>query len=139
MLSKPLRWSKRSNDEIEKLILYLRSNWSVEITNRVLDLIDHAAGRIQTSPEQFPLFSKRKRAQRCVVSPQTSIFFRVDKDEIVIISVFDNRQSPRNESFESICTSINPSSSLSTSRYNAIYFSSHLMYSQSVSRVSRSF
>jgi plasmid stabilization system protein ParE len=95
MENRPLRWSTRAREENRKLTIYLLGEWGEKIATRVSGLIDKAAQRIHQTPEQFPIFSKHKRVRRCVVSPQTSIFFRVDKEEIIIISIFDNRQSPR--------------------------------------------
>jgi len=74
---------------------YLLNEWGAEITSRVNEQIDKTANRIHQTPHQFPVFLKRKNVRRCVMSPQTSIFFKINKDEIVIISVFDNRQSPK--------------------------------------------
>jgi plasmid stabilization system protein ParE len=74
---------------------YLLENWGVEVTQRVKQQIDTTVKRIAESPEQFPVFLKKKKVYRCIVTPQTSIFFEVTKHEIVITTIFDNRQSPR--------------------------------------------
>jgi plasmid stabilization system protein ParE len=95
MTDRQIRWSDRATDENENLSTYLLSEWGVEITIRVRNLIDDAATRIHRTPEQFPIFLKSMKVRRCVVSPQTSIFFKVYKKEIVIMSIFDNRQNPR--------------------------------------------
>ena len=95
MADKSLIWSDRALDENRKLLDYLLSEWGDEITSRVNEQIEKTAKRIQQAPDQFPIFSKRKNVRRSVVSPQTSIFFKVYRTEIVIISVFDNRQSPK--------------------------------------------
>jgi len=81
--------------ENDKLTDYLLAEWGVEIAQKVAQLIEDTADRIRRNPEHFPIFIKGKKIRRCVVSPQTSIFFKVNKDEIFIISLFDNRQSPR--------------------------------------------
>jgi plasmid stabilization system protein ParE len=95
MAHKSLRWSDRALEENTKLLDYLLNEWGVEITSRVNEQIDKTANRIHQRPYQFPVFSRRKNVRRCVMSPQTSIFFKINKTEIVIISVFDNRQNPK--------------------------------------------
>jgi plasmid stabilization system protein ParE len=95
MANRKIRWSDRATDENENLSTYLLSEWGVEVTIRVRNLIDEAVARIHRTPEHFAIFLKRKNVRRCVVSPQTSIFFKVYKKEIVIMSIFDNRQNPR--------------------------------------------
>lgn len=63
--------------------------------NRVKSEFTQAVSRIQSSPEQFPIFLKRKNIRRCVASPQTSIYFKVNKNDIEIYAVFDNRRNPK--------------------------------------------
>jgi len=94
MPGKRLKWSDRSLEENRRLIIYLYNEWGEEIAIKVQEQIDKATVRIQQSPEHFPIFSKRKHVRRCVMSPQTSIFFREFDKDILIISIFDNRQSP---------------------------------------------
>jgi plasmid stabilization system protein ParE len=95
MADKSLRWSERALKENRKLLDYLLSEWGEEITLRIKEQIDRSADRIHLSPEHFPVFLKSKNVRRCVVSPQTSIFFKVNRSEIVIVTLFDNRQSPK--------------------------------------------
>lgn len=90
-----LRWSDRALNETIRLAEYLMNEWGEEVTLRVKEQIDNSAVRIQQSPEHFAIFSKGKNIRRCVMSRQTSIFFKVYKNEILIISVFDNRQNPK--------------------------------------------
>jgi plasmid stabilization system protein ParE len=95
MPDKDLKWSDRSLEENRRLTIYLYNEWGEEIALRIQEQIDKAVIRIQRSPEHFQIFSKRKNIRRCVLSPQTSIFFREHKQDILIISIFDNRQSPK--------------------------------------------
>jgi len=90
-----IEWSERASAEYEKLVIYLQNEWGRDIAFRVTIEIDQKIVRIKNSPEQFPIFKKKKNVRRCVASPQTSIYFRVNKDMIEIMSVFDNRQNPR--------------------------------------------
>ncbi len=95
MAVKSLRWSASASGENGKLTYYLLSEWGEKVALRVSDQIDKTAERIQQTPDQFPLLSEHKNVRRAVISPQTSIFFKVYRTEIVIISVFDNRQHPK--------------------------------------------
>jgi plasmid stabilization system protein ParE len=94
-MSNSLFWSDRASKEYDKLLDYLLEEWGEEITLRVSLEINQTIDRIKNSPEHFPVFLKTKKIRRCVASPQTSIFFRVSKDVIIVISLFDNRQNPK--------------------------------------------
>jgi len=95
MPTKSLRWSAISLEEYGDLVDYLLSEWGENITLRIITEIEQTAIRINNSPEQFPIFIKGKKVRRCVLSPQTSIYFKELKNEIVIISLFDNRRDPK--------------------------------------------
>lgn len=86
-----LEWTERASAEYEKLAIYLLSEWGIVIAARVCKEIDQQIIRIKNSPEHFPVFRKKKKIRRCVASPQTSIYFRVNKDIIEVMAVFDNR------------------------------------------------
>ncbi len=90
-----LIWSERALEEFDKLQDYLLSEWDEEISKRVLTEIGQTIVRIQNYPEQFPYIKGGKKIRRCVASPQTSIYFQELKDSVVLVSIFDNRQSPR--------------------------------------------
>jgi plasmid stabilization system protein ParE len=90
-----LFWTERALEEYDRLVDYLLEEWGQEITIRVSLEIDQTIDRIKNSPEHFPIFLKSKKIRRCVASPQTSIFFKMSKDVIIIISLFDNRQHPK--------------------------------------------
>jgi hypothetical protein len=62
---------------------------------QVVDELEQSVLRIQNTPEQFPVILKSKKVRRCVMSPQTSIFFKVNKEVVEIISMFDNRQDSK--------------------------------------------
>ncbi|QHS55781.1 type II toxin-antitoxin system RelE/ParE family toxin [Mucilaginibacter sp. 14171R-50] len=99
MTQPKLIWSLRSLTEYEQLLSYLMKEWGELITKRVAERINDQINRIQNAPEQFPLIVKSKNIRRCVVSSQTSIFFRVNINRIELLSIFDNRQDPKKRSF----------------------------------------
>jgi hypothetical protein len=74
---------------------YLYDEWGEAITTRIIKEIDQTVIRIKSSPEQFPIFLKGKNIRRCVASPQTSIYFQVNKDHVEIYGIYDNRSNPK--------------------------------------------
>ena len=47
-------------------------------------------------PTAFPYYNKEKNVRRCVLSPQTTIYYSEisNENKIIIITLFDNRQNP---------------------------------------------
>ena len=90
-----LRWTERAANDYEKLIEYLIEKWGIEITLDVVHDFERTFSQLEKFPEHYPVFLKKKNIRRCVVSPQTSIFFKADKDVVEILTLFDNRQNPK--------------------------------------------
>lgn len=45
-------------------------------------------------PESFPASEKDKSLRKCLITKQTTLYFRFDDKEIKIPTIFDNRQDP---------------------------------------------
>ncbi len=88
-------WHDRASDEYENLYEYLLDEWGEAIATKVIAEIDKTIINIQTTPEHYPIFLKKKKIRRCVASAQTSIFFKVNYDTVEILAIFDNRQNPK--------------------------------------------
>jgi hypothetical protein len=54
--------------------------------------LDKALLQIAKMPESCPLSHKKKGVYKCLVSKQTSLFYRITAKEIEVITLFDNRQ-----------------------------------------------
>ena len=92
-------WSTRSRTDYDNLLEYLNEEWGKEITKRIILELEEKVLKIQDNPEHYPIFNRKKRVRRCVSSPQTSIFFKIHDGYIEIVTLFDNRQSPRKLKF----------------------------------------
>lgn len=73
---------------------FISTKWSENIaaefeikTLKILDLLSR-------HPQMFPLMDKKRNIRRCLITKQTSMYYRIDENEIFIITFFDNRQNP---------------------------------------------
>ena len=95
MKIKSIIWTKRALSEYDLLVEYLFVEWGEKITLKISQSIDKYLIRIENSPNQFPIINRDKMIRKCVISKQTSLFFMVLENSIIIISLFDNRQNPK--------------------------------------------
>lgn len=81
--------------KLQKIVDYLIEEWSTEIKDRFLNQLNQKFIQLQ----QHPYSCKRSDAcdgiYWCVVTPQTSFFYRIYDDSIQIITVVDTRQDPQ--------------------------------------------
>lgn len=54
--------------------------------------LDKSISLIKEQPESFPSSEKSKGLRKCVVTKQTTLFYRFDKEKIKIVTLFDTRQ-----------------------------------------------
>ena len=91
-----LIWSAEAITNLQGILDYLERRWtSREIKNFVKKLDDNLEF-ISRNPYLFAESEKTKGIRRCVLSRQTTIYYRIDNKDIKIITLFDNRQNPQN-------------------------------------------
>ena len=73
---------------------YLEHRWTEREIRNFARLLDKQVNLIQSNPEIFPSTKISSRLRKSVLSKQTSIYYRVDNDEVRIVTLFDNRQTP---------------------------------------------
>jgi plasmid stabilization system protein ParE len=91
---KEIVFSKRATLKLEGLLHYLETEWSLKVKHSFIARLDNALFQIAKMPENCPVSHKKKGVYKCLVSKQTSLFYRINDKEIEIITLFDNRQKP---------------------------------------------
>lgn len=76
---------------------YLLQEWDAKTRDKFISKLNERIKQISHQPESCPKSSKHKNLYRCVVTNQTTFFYRVslNQGEIEIITFFDTRQDPR--------------------------------------------
>lgn len=88
-------FSRRAKNSLENLLDYLEKEWSLKIKHAFVSKLDSAIGTISDFPESCPVSKKRNGIYKCVVSKQTSFYYRIKKENIEVIVFFDNRMNPK--------------------------------------------
>ena len=58
------------------LLDYLEINWSVKVRNEFEEKLDNTIRIISQMPESFPTTQIRKNHHKCVITKQTTIYYR---------------------------------------------------------------
>ena len=88
--------SKTAEKKIDKLFEYLVENWNQKVKSDFVKKLDKSILNIQSYPEGFPESKVKLGLHKCVVTKQTTLFYRFDSKRIVIVTIFDTRQNPDN-------------------------------------------
>ncbi|MFM9949432.1 MAG: type II toxin-antitoxin system RelE/ParE family toxin [Saprospiraceae bacterium] len=85
--------SAKACKQLENLLDYLETNWSATTRRKFQKRFDFFISAIKTLPYSFPESKVFPNCRKCVITPQTSVYYLVEDHIIKIISVQDNRQN----------------------------------------------
>ena len=77
------------------LFSYLTENWSVTVKKEFIEKLDSSIFTIQNQPNIFPESKKGKGLKKCVITKQTTLYYRYNSKQINVVAIFDTRQNPK--------------------------------------------
>lgn len=80
--------------KLELLLIYLEKEWSLEVRNDFIKKVKEKLKQISLYPKSCLKTSEFPNLYKCIVTKQTSLYYRIIKNEIEIITITDNRQDP---------------------------------------------
>ena len=99
-MKREVRLSKRAMKKLDSLLVYLENEWSTKVKHNFILKLDKSLKQIQKLPDSFPESEKIKGLRKCVVTKQTTVFYRYSDTSIDVITIFDNRQNPKSQKKE---------------------------------------
>jgi len=93
-MKREIVFSKKAEKSLIDLLEYLELKWSVKVRDKFISKLDKSIYLIQNEPEVFPKSQINKNQYRCVLSKQTTIYYRYNSKEIRVLAFFDTRQNP---------------------------------------------
>lgn len=94
-MSLKVRYSLRARHEEIKLLEYIVDEFGQKKAKEIYDKIEKVIDMISKMPEMYRLSNRKKGLRKCVFSKQTSIYYRINKDYIEIVSFRQNRKDPK--------------------------------------------
>lgn len=88
--------SELAENKLLKLSDYILENWNLKIRDKFIEKLTEKIKQIYLQPESCPQSSEFKGLYKCVVTKQTTLYYRIsiELNEIEIITIFDTRQNP---------------------------------------------
>ncbi len=91
----PIKFTYRAIDELDSIVQYIMCEFGFLKAETVKNDYKQIIDQITHNPNQFPYFSKRKKIRKCVISPQTSLYYRFDGEVVHLLSFRSNFMNPR--------------------------------------------
>jgi len=99
-MHKHVIWSPLSENDFQQILNYLNENWDYKVANHFIDLTEQIVNQISINPRQYPIIYRKKSIRKCVLTKHNSLFYRVRKDRIEILRIYDTREDPVSLSFK---------------------------------------
>ena len=87
-------WTVEALNNLDDIIDYLTNRWSNREISIFYKLLDKRLELLSKSPHIFPDSELKTNVKRSVLSKQTTVYFEVKTNSLVILSLFDNRKNP---------------------------------------------
>lgn len=95
-MSRKVVISKTAEKKLDILFNYLIQEWSFTVKKEFVEKLDTSINIIKNQPEIFPESKKGKGLRKCVITKQTTLYYRYNSERINIVTIFDTRQNPNN-------------------------------------------
>ncbi|NQY09108.1 MAG: type II toxin-antitoxin system RelE/ParE family toxin [Flavobacteriales bacterium] len=89
-----VRLSPLAEEKIRNLLSFIEKEWSTKAKEEYLKKFLKSVNQISNHPNSCPQSSNPKGVFKCVVTKQSSFYYRISNDQIEIITLIDNRQDP---------------------------------------------
>ena len=85
-------WTDHALIELRQAISYLEQNFSDREIQQLASKIESTLSLIATQPAMYPASPQRKGVRRAVIMRFNTLYYRVEGQQIEVISFFSNRQ-----------------------------------------------
>jgi plasmid stabilization system protein ParE len=89
-----IRWTEEATNNLESIIIYLESNWTSKELTKFFHKLEKQLLLLSLFPEAYPFSIRRRTIHRCVLSKNLTIYYTVENECLVLLSIFDTRQHP---------------------------------------------
>jgi len=89
-----IKFSSRAQRDFSNIINYLEENWSVTEIRRFNNIFIKRIQTIRHFPYSYPSISNRQNLRKCVLIEQVTMYYKINENEILILSLHDSRSNP---------------------------------------------
>lgn len=91
----PVRYSSRSYYEYESILKYVVEKFGIIKAAEVDMYFERVIDLIAVNPKMFPHSDNMKAIRRCVISPQTTLYYLFTGEYVELISFRGNKLNPK--------------------------------------------
>ena len=86
--------SKRAEENLDKILSYLKSEWNESVKNSFLEKFKKLLSLLSVNPYMCQIFSEKRKIRRCLITKQNALYYRIADNTVQIITIHDTRRNP---------------------------------------------
>ena len=87
-------WTKKALNNFDNILEFLVEKFGTTTARNFAIRVHNFVDNLQYFPELGNIQNSEKQIRGFVIVKQVCIFYRINKDQITILNLFDNRQDP---------------------------------------------
>lgn len=99
-MAKLVIWSEMAENDLESILSYLIEVWGIQVNQQFLFETFSTIDKISHNPKLFPIIKTKEKIRKCVLTKHNSLFYKENKNHVIILRIFDNRQDPHKLTFK---------------------------------------
>jgi plasmid stabilization system protein ParE len=88
-----IRWTEEAEYTFDTILIFIEERWGKSSVEKFKSTLKTSLLNISHHPLMFPE-SGIENVRKAVITKQTSVFYEVNPDRIVLLFFWDNRQDP---------------------------------------------
>ena len=94
-----IQWTKRAEGKLDDIIEYLNSEWGEIVIISFFKKLNVVLENLSLFPEIGTIEKPAKKIRGLLIINRIKLFYRIKKDKIIILDLFDNKQNPNKKIF----------------------------------------
>jgi len=88
-------WTDNALKELQKTVEFLEENWTEKELKNLATNLEKTLILISQNPYLFQSSDYKKEVRRAVILTLNSLYYKINENNVEILSFFSNRQNPK--------------------------------------------
>ncbi len=95
-----VKWSPRASEDYREILDYIITRFGLASARKFDKQVEEVLEMIIQFPFMYPALGERTDKRCCVISKQTTLYYRVSSEVIELITFWNNRRNPSSLNIE---------------------------------------
>ncbi len=92
-----IKWTKRAEISFQRIVEYIEEEWSEKTAAKFVKKVNMFLKALELQPDIGKIEVEDKGIRGFVFSRQTTIFYRIKNNRIILLNFFDNRKNSKSK------------------------------------------